>query len=125
MSQSITRVPRSRTLRSLLFPVFGLFGVVIAACGTGDPDAWTTLPPIQTTTTIATTSTTISEDRIFYVIKPGESLSVIAQSFGVTVESIVELNELSDPNNIAAGQTIEIPRGIVIVDELPAIDDGP
>lgn len=124
MPQSINRVHRSRTLRCVLLPMSGLLFVVIAACSGTDSDAWTTLPPIQTTTTIATTSTTISEDRIFYVIKPGESLSVIAQSFGVTVQSIVELNELADPNSIAAGQTIEIPRGIVIVDELPTISDG-
>ena len=82
------------------------------------------LPPIRTTTTTITTSTTISTDRIFYTVKRGEFLSLIAESFGVTVQSIVDLNGLADANDIQAGQTIEIPTGVVL-DRRAAVDHAP
>ena len=99
---------------------FAMVVVVAAACG-GDGGAADDeiLPPIRTTTTTSTTSTTISTDRRFYTVKPGEFLSLIAESFGVTVQSIVDLNGLTDANDIQAGQTIEIPTGVVLIDELP------
>ncbi|MGH9132331.1 MAG: LysM peptidoglycan-binding domain-containing protein [Ilumatobacteraceae bacterium] len=52
-------------------------------------------------------------------MKSGEFLSTIAASFDVPVQAIVELNGLADPNDIQAGQTIEIPTGVVLVTELP------
>jgi LysM repeat protein len=94
--------------------------LAVGACGENDGDAADeVLPPIRTTTTTTTTSTTISTDRRFYTVKRGEFLSLIADSFGVTVQSIVDLNGLTDANDIQAGQTIEIPSGVVLVDELP------
>ena len=94
--------------------------IAVTACGTGDDgSADEILPPIRTTTTTTTTSTTISTDRKFYTVKKGEFLSLIADSFGVTVQSIVDLNGLADANDIQAGQTIEIPTGVVLIDELP------
>jgi LysM repeat protein len=96
-------------------------GVAVGAvaCATDDDEAFTTLPPIETTSTTSTTTTTISTERIFYTIKSGESLAIIAEQAGVTVQSIVDLNDsIENPDNIQAGQTIEIPRG-QIVTELP------
>jgi LysM repeat protein len=94
--------------------------IAVAACGedggAADDDV---LPPIRTTTTTTTTSTTISTDRMFYTVKRGENLSLIAESFGVTVQSIVDLNGLTDANDIQADQTIEIPTGVVLIAELP------
>ncbi len=94
--------------------------IVTAACGedegVGADDA---LPPIRTTTTMTTTSTTISTDRLFYEVKSGDFLSHIAESFGVPVQAIVELNGLADANDIQAGQTLEIPTGMVLVTALP------
>jgi hypothetical protein len=37
----------------------------------------------------------------------------------VTVQSIVDLNGLVNANAIQAGQTIEIPSGIIVIDDLP------
>jgi LysM repeat protein len=37
-------------------------------------------------------------------------LASIAEAYGVTVEAIVELNELSDPNIVEVGQELMIPR---------------
>jgi hypothetical protein len=113
--------------RPLLLSATALvFSIVVGACGENDGDTGDDiLPPIRTTTTTITTSTTISTDRRFYIVKPGEFLSLIAESFGVTVQSIVELNGLADANDIQAGQTIEIPTGVVLIDELPTTTTPP
>jgi LysM repeat protein len=94
--------------------------VLFAACGTTDEASKETLPPIRTTTSAApSATTTIPEGVRFYVIKRGDTLAAIAASFNVTVQSIVDLNGLVNANAIQAGQTIEIPSGIIVIDELP------
>jgi LysM repeat protein len=98
----------------LLIPVL-LMGASSCAGSDGD-GAFATLPPIRTTTTTTTTTTTISEERRLYVIKSGETLSVIAERFSVTVQSIVEINGISDPDSVPAGATIELPPAFLVVD---------
>lgn len=94
--------------------------LAVAGCGTTDEASRETLPPIRTTIAITTTtSTTVPPGQRFYTIKPGETLGIIAASFEVTVQSIVDLNGLANPDAIQAGQTIEIPSGIVVVENLP------
>ena len=44
-----------------------------------------------------------------HVVKPGETISAIAATYKTTVEAIVELNKLSNPNVIYAGQKLLIP----------------
>ena len=74
-----------------------------------------TLPPIRTTIAVTTTtSTTVPPGQRFYVIKGGDTLGTIATGFGVTVQSIVDLNGLANPDDIQAGQTIEIPSGVTV-----------
>jgi LysM repeat protein len=91
-----------------------------AACGTTDPAAQERLPPIRTTVaTTTTTTTTIPPGQRFYTVKDGDTLGKIAAAFEVTVESIVKLNALLSPDAIQAGQTLEIPAGVVVIAELP------
>lgn len=73
-----------------------------------------TLPPLETTTTTTTTTTTIPLER-FYTVQRGDILAVIASERGVTVESIVVLNELASPDAIQAGQILEIPENRIPV----------
>jgi LysM repeat protein len=92
----------------------------VGACGTTDPAAQERLPPIRTTlATTTTTSTTVPPGQRFYTIKSGDTLGAIAAGFQVTVQSIVDLNKLASPDAIQAGQTIEIPSGIVVIADLP------
>lgn len=92
-----------------------------SACGTTDPAAKERLPPIVTTiATTTTTSTTVPPGQRFYTVKQGDTLGKIAAGFEVTVQSIVDLNKLASPDAIQAGQTLEIPSGVVVIDELPA-----
>lgn len=44
-----------------------------------------------------------------YVIKKGDCLSVIAQRYGTTVELLCEINNISNPNLIYAGNKLLIP----------------
>lgn len=44
-----------------------------------------------------------------HVVQAGESLSAIAQQYGVSVDDILALNGLSDPNKIMVGQQLLIP----------------
>lgn len=45
-----------------------------------------------------------------HVVQSGESLSQIAQAYGVTIDEIMALNGLSDPNTIVVGQELLIPQ---------------
>jgi LysM repeat protein len=94
--------------------------IVTAGCGTTDKASRETLPPIRTTIAVTTTtSTTTPPGQQFYVIKPGDTLGTIAALLGVTVQSIVDLNGLANPDDIQAGQTIEIPTGVTVIADLP------
>lgn len=44
-----------------------------------------------------------------YVVKPGDSLWSISRAFGVSTQSIIEANGLSDNTNLVVGQTLVIP----------------
>lgn len=44
-----------------------------------------------------------------YIVQPGDSMSLIASRFGVTLNDLMAANNISDPNNIAAGAKIIIP----------------
>lgn len=44
-----------------------------------------------------------------YIVQRGNTLTGIAQEYGVTIESIVRLNEIANPNLIFIGQILRIP----------------
>ncbi len=112
------RIPHRTTV---IAAGIALSGVLAVACGTTDSASRETLPPIVTTTSSTLPPTTPPElaERIFYTIKRGDTLQVIANSFGVTVQSIIDLNNIANPDSIAAGQTVEIPTGLLVLDQLP------
>lgn len=49
-------------------------------------------------------------DFVTYVLRPGDTLSGIAARFGTTVSVLAELNHISNPDQIYAGDTIRIPE---------------
>ena len=100
-----------------------VLALAVAACGTTDKASSEPLPPIRTTTSTSTIPvTTLPEGvRQFYTIKRGDTLASIAGATGVTVQSIIDLNKIDNPDAIQAGQTIEIPSGIVVIDDLDAL----
>ena len=78
------------------------------------PGAEATLPaetpaPETAAPTVAPTPPTIT-----YTIQSGDSLQAIADSFGVTVDALMATNALTNPNQIAAGQTLVIPLTLAV-----------
>lgn len=59
-----------------------------------------------------------------YIVKSGDTLSVIADDFSTTVEEIMVLNDISSPELIQVGQTLIIPT-LVDRTPLPAPTFGP
>ncbi|HUG15955.1 MAG TPA: LysM peptidoglycan-binding domain-containing protein [Thermomicrobiales bacterium] len=50
-----------------------------------------------------------SENPESYIVEDGDTLYAIALRFGVEIHAIIELNGLSNPNDIQAGQELRIP----------------
>ncbi len=44
-----------------------------------------------------------------YVVQPGDTLTIIALQYGTTVETLLEINDIVDPNTLFVGQAIELP----------------
>ena len=46
---------------------------------------------------------------ILYIVKRGNTLTQISRLYGVSIESIVQLNDIANPNLILAGEVLRIP----------------
>ena len=44
-----------------------------------------------------------------YTVQPGDTLSAIAVTYGVSIDDLMAVNGISDPNSIFAGQELQIP----------------
>ena len=56
-----------------------------------------------------TTSPQSSARPAFYIVQKGDSLGSIAARFGTTVQRLMDLNHISNPNRIVVGQKILLP----------------
>lgn len=63
---------------------------------TPTPDPERTLPPLRTSTET-------------YYVRANDTLRIIANRYGVTVDAIVELNLLANPDILSVGQALDIP----------------
>lgn len=68
-----------------------------------------TRPATATSTVTATPTVTPTPSVRTHTIQTGETLASIAEEYDVTVEAIVEFNELANPNVIEVGQELLIP----------------
>ncbi|HUS41654.1 MAG TPA: LysM domain-containing protein [Ilumatobacteraceae bacterium] len=104
--------------RAVTAAIATVLAVSVVACGTTDPASQERLPPIQTTTpSTTTTTTTVAPGDFLYVVQSGDTLGKIAERFNVTIVAIVERNGLSSADDIQAGQSLEIPEGLLVVDD--------
>lgn len=104
--------------RAVVAATIAVVGAVAVGCGTTDPASQERLPPIQTTTpTTTSTTTTVAPTDFLYVVQSGDTLGMIAERFSVTIQAIVERNGLSSPDDIQAGQSLEIPEGLLVIDD--------
>ena len=89
-----------------------LLALIIAACR-----QQTVAPPLAPTPTQSprptATSTPVllppSPTPVIYVVQPGDSLSAIALKYDVSIEALVEANDIADTNVIRVGQKLIIP----------------
>lgn len=63
-----------------------------------------------------------------YQVQPGDSLSAIAARFGISVESLVQANDLVDPDQLDAGMELVLPGldwidGLIVDVEMPFGED--
>jgi len=52
-----------------------------------------------------------------YVVKNRDTVDSIARRYGVSPQSIIERNKITDPNKIQPGQTLEVPGARVVAPE--------
>ncbi|MBI5296085.1 MAG: LysM peptidoglycan-binding domain-containing protein [Chloroflexi bacterium] len=52
---------------------------------------------------------TLRQDAEQYVVQPGDALGSIAQRYGVSLEELMQNNNLADPNLLTVGMTLDIP----------------
>ncbi len=53
--------------------------------------------------------TVVSSEETVHILKKGETIYSIAQSYGVDVQTILKINNITDPTKLPAGQRIRIP----------------
>jgi len=67
--------------------------------------------PAATPTFVPITTKVVGGSRTSYTVVFGDTLSKIAADFGVTVQDIMDANNLSDPNTLTVGQVLIILEG--------------
>lgn len=60
----------------------------------------------------------------YYIVKPGDTLSKIADDYAITIDEIMTLNNISDPNAIEVGQRLLIQTVSPESTEDTGISDG-
>lgn len=84
--------------------VSGVLAFVFSRVGEGTETVQTTVP-----STVVTTTTTIPYEPIFYTVQSGDSLFGIAETHQVSMEEVMRINGITDPDKVYAGQVLELP----------------
>jgi LasA protease len=71
------------------------------------PDKPTDTPIIPT----PNPTRTMPQDSGAYAVQPGDTLATIASLYGITVDALLAINQLPNPNALEVGQSINIPGG--------------
>ena len=108
-----------RSHRSLLTVIVVIGAGAINACSEdGAPQGGPTLPPIATSSTTSTSVPTATTLPQYYEVSRGDTLTLIAAAYSIPVQALMKANQLTDPDDIAAGQFLIIPRREEIVAEV-------
>jgi LysM repeat protein len=95
-----------------------------AAQPTATPNPAGVDPGIIIPSPTPTTEAPIEAAETVYVVQPGDTMLVIATRYDVTVQDILDANNLSDPNFVFAGQRliIPLPAGTVVSGTVPVAE---
>ena len=74
------------------------------------PDASMTIPaPVESPAVMSAPAKTIASSGITHIVQPSEDINSIAKLYAVTVDEIVELNQLGANCTVKVGQRLKIP----------------
>ena len=59
-----------------------------------------------------------------HIVQPGETLESVAERYGVSVEKLLQANELNESDTLEAGMKVRIPSGRVPVTQQTAEPAG-
>mgnify|MGYP006276285507 FL=1 len=67
--------------------------------------------PVMTTvsTTIPPTTTTVYQEPVYYTVEPGDSLFGIAKKFALNMAELMNINGITNPDRVDAGQRLKLP----------------
>ena len=105
--------------RLAAFAALAVSATLLAACGDELDAAVDTLPPMQTTTTLASDTTTPDTRRKFYEVQAGDNVNDIARRAQVPASEIIRLNDLPEGGYLQVGQGIGLPVDMVMIEQLP------
>lgn len=74
------------------------------------PSHTTTPSPTATHSPTVTATATPTPTPVVHVLAEGENPWIVAQIYGVTVEALLEANDITDPNKLQIGERLIIPR---------------
>jgi LysM repeat protein len=60
-----------------------------------------------------------SEEPVYHTLEPGETLTEIADRYGISIDSLIRENEITDPRKIWAGARLRIPAS---AERIPTLD---
>jgi len=111
MSQSLTR--------TTILAAIGAAMLLLAGCATSEvepePEAITTLPvnepPAAAAPAEPASDNDVAPTANIYVVQPNDSLASIAESEGVTLAQLLELNDVPSPSVIEPGLELLLPPG--------------
>ena len=112
---------------AIVLLVVGIFFVVLWFTGDSPPalpgflasktptptETHTPRPPTATPTVTLTSAPTLTptpSGPIVYIVEPGDTLSSIAEKFGVEIVLLMALNDITDPNQLFVNIKITIPE---------------
>jgi LysM repeat protein len=104
-----TRTWAARLVAPLAFLAAAITLILLVQSGlsSGEPGTGTSATPTTTAQTGGTTPTATTQRRR-YRVKRGDTLESIAERFGTTVETLIELNPDIDPLALSPGQRIRV-----------------
>jgi LysM repeat protein len=112
-------IPRLSLHNRVLLVILLLAPGAAIACGGDDPFARFTATatvapaepaePTEPPAAVPASQTEPASDAATYVVEDGDTLSEIAAELGVSLEDLVEANDIEDADEIAEGQTLLIP----------------
>ena len=84
----------------------------------------TNFAPIQTTAAVTVTVAAATTLPQYYRVQRGNTLTEIAASYGIPVAAIMQLNGLTNADDIFAGQILAIPPRDIVASVLPPTVPG-